>query len=174
MGAHSSSAKVWGWAVTRRTCLNGSTIPTQGPTPDAKLTAMGLNGLGSSVHPWFVEASLTVEKAVLCYKADRLVASLLSFCSVQSSLAVHKFRVAGEEHCKRGHGRVCANLWCLMSCCPKCIRTIAAMWAQRTYLRIYYVHGGRLHGKPWKTVKLGGGRLHGYGRLLGTLQYVCI
>ena len=34
MGARSSSA---GWVVTRRSCLNGSTIPVQGPTLDAKL-----------------------------------------------------------------------------------------------------------------------------------------
>ena len=47
------------------------------------------NGLASSVCPWFVEASPTVERDVSCYKADRLVASLLSFHSVQSSLAVH-------------------------------------------------------------------------------------
>ena len=43
MGARSSSAKIWRWAVTRRKCLNGSTIPKQGPTPDAKLAAMGPN-----------------------------------------------------------------------------------------------------------------------------------
>ena len=55
-----------------------------------------------------------------------------------SSLAVHKFRAAGKERCERGHRRVCANVWCLMSWCPKCTRTIAAMWAQRTYLRIHY------------------------------------
>ena len=29
-----SSAKIWRCAVTRRMYLNGSTIPTQGPTPD--------------------------------------------------------------------------------------------------------------------------------------------
>ena len=63
----------------------------QGPTPDAKLAAMGLNGLASSVRQLFIEASPTVEKAVSCYKADRFVASLLSFRSVQSSLAVHEF-----------------------------------------------------------------------------------
>ena len=80
-------------AVTRRTRLNGSTIPMQGPTPDAQLAAMGLNGLAS-----------TVEKAVLCYKVDRLVALLLSFRSVPSSLAVREFCAAGEERCKRGHG----------------------------------------------------------------------
>ena len=30
---------------------NGSTISMQGPIQDAKLAAMGLNGLASSVHP---------------------------------------------------------------------------------------------------------------------------
>ena len=36
MGARSSSAKNWWWAVTQRRCLNGSTNPVQGPTPDAQ------------------------------------------------------------------------------------------------------------------------------------------
>ena len=45
---------------------------------------MGLNGLTSSVRQLFVEASPTVEKAVSCYKADQLVALLLSFRSIQS------------------------------------------------------------------------------------------
>ena len=85
-------------------------ICKEGPTPDAKLAAMRLNGLASSVCQLFVEASPTVEKAASCYKADRLVALLLSFRSVQLSLAVREFRAAGEECCKRGHGRVCANL----------------------------------------------------------------
>ena len=49
----------------------------------------------------------------------RTIASFASFCSNQLSLAVHKFRVAGKEHCERGHGRVCANVWCLMSWHPK-------------------------------------------------------
>ena len=79
-------------------------------TPDTKLAAMGLNGLASLARQLFVEASPTVEKAASCYKVDRLVASLLSFCSVQLSLAVCKFRVAGEERCKRGHRQVRANL----------------------------------------------------------------
>ena len=54
----------------RESVLNGSTIPAQGPTLDAKLAAMGQNRLASSVHPCFIEASPTVEKAVSCYKAD--------------------------------------------------------------------------------------------------------
>ena len=37
MGTRSSSTKYWGWAVTRKRCLNGSTIPGQAPTPDVKL-----------------------------------------------------------------------------------------------------------------------------------------
>ena len=121
MNARSSSSKIWGWAVTQRKCLNGSTIPEQGLTPDTKLAAMGLNRLASSVRPCFVEASPTVEKAVLCYKADRFVASLLSFCSVQSLPAVREFRAAREEHCEPSHGQVCANL---MSWRPKHIRAM--------------------------------------------------
>ena len=121
MGARSSSTKIWGRAVTQRKCLNGSTIPEQGPTLDAKLAAMGPNRLASLVRLCFVEASPTVEKAVWCYKADQLVASLLSFCSVQLSPAVHKFPAAREEHCEPGYGQVCANL---MSWCPKHIRAM--------------------------------------------------
>ena len=60
-------------------------------------------------HRGFVKASPTVEKAVLCYKADRLVASLPSFHSVQLSLAVCKFHAAGKECCERGHGRGCVR-----------------------------------------------------------------
>ena len=110
-----------GWAVTWRKCLNGSTIPEQGPTLDAKLAAIGPNRLASSVHPCFVKASPTVENAVSCYKADRLVASLLSFCSVQSSPAVREFRAAREERCKLSHGKVCVNL---MLWRPKRIRAM--------------------------------------------------
>ena len=121
MGAHSSSAKIWGWAVTQRKCLNGSTIPEQGPTPDVKLAAMGPNRFASLVRPCFVEASPTVEKAVWCYKVDQLVASLLSFHSVQSSPAVREFRAAREERCEHCHGQVCANL---MSWRPKHIRAM--------------------------------------------------
>ena len=102
-------------------CLNVTTIPEQGPTLDVKLAAMGPNRLASSVHPCFVEASSTVEKDVSCYKADQLVASLLSFRSVQSSPAVHEFRAAREERCEPSHRQVFANL---MSWLPKHIRAM--------------------------------------------------
>ena len=42
-----------------------------------------------------------MEKAASCHKVDGLVASLLSFCSIQSSLGVREFHAAGEER-KRG------------------------------------------------------------------------
>jgi len=84
--------------------------------PGCEVSCMGLNGLASSVRPWFVKASPTVEKAVSCYKANRLIASLLSFRSVQSSLAVCEFRAAGEECYKQGYGqRRCEqtfDAWC--------------------------------------------------------------
>ena len=59
--------------------------------------AMGPNRLALSVHLCFVEASPTVEKAVSCYKADRLVASLPSFRSIQLSLAAVNFTLQGKN-----------------------------------------------------------------------------
>ena len=41
MGTCSSSAKIWEYAVTWRRCLNGSTIPVQGPTPRCKVSCHG-------------------------------------------------------------------------------------------------------------------------------------
>ena len=91
--------------------------PRKVPTLDAKLAAMGPNRLASSVRPCFVEVSPTVEKAVSCYKADRLIASLLSFHSIQSSPAVREFRAAREERGEPSHRQVCVNLmsWRLKS-----------------------------------------------------------
>ena len=83
--------------VTQRRCLKESTISTQGPIPDAKLDAMGPNRLASFVRPCFIEASPTVEKNVSCYRADRLVASLLNFCSVQPSLEYANFTMQGKN-----------------------------------------------------------------------------
>ena len=65
---------------------------------------------------------------------------------VQSSFAVRKFRAAEEKCSKRGHRQMCANLWCLMLCPPKCIRIIAA---QQTYFGFTtQEHGRRWHGEP--------------------------
>jgi len=126
---------------------------------------MGPNWLALSVRPCFVEASPTVEKAVSCYRADRLLASLLSFCSIQSSLSVCEFRVTGKERCEQGHKRACVwtfDAWCcgaksaseqLVNCSyvssvdlpSDSLRKNLAWWAvtQRTL-------------KNHKTVKIGG------------------
>ena len=108
--------------------------------------------------PLLAQASKTVEKAVSCYKVDQLVAS---FLRVQFSLAVSDFCAAGEELCKWGHGRVCVKLWCLMSWCPKHIRTIGAIWDQQIYLWIHTNLAGwavtRRTLKYYETVKMGVG-----------------
>ena len=79
--------------------------------PGCEVSCQGVpNRLASSLFLCFVEASPTVEKAVSCYKADQLVASLPSFRSIWLLFAVREFRAAGKEHCEQGHGRVCANL----------------------------------------------------------------
>ena len=79
--------------------------------PNVKVSCQTVpNRLALSLFSCFVEASPTVEKAISCYKADQLVASLPSFSSVQLLFAVREFRAAGKEHCEQGHGQVCANL----------------------------------------------------------------
>ena len=56
-------------------------ISMQGPTPDVKLDAMGLNRLASFVRPCFVEASPTVEKNVSCIKCSAVTGSTqISLC----------------------------------------------------------------------------------------------
>ena len=102
----------------------GSTIPMQGPTPDAKLAA---KGLASSVHPCFVEAKPDSGEGCIVSQSGLTHSLIANFPHVQSSLAVYEFRAAGEERCEQGHRRVWVNLGCLMLWLPKCIRTIAAM-----------------------------------------------
>ena len=78
--------------------------------PRCKVSCQGvLNRLASLLYPCFVKASLTGEKAVLCYTADRLVASLPSFHSIQYLLAVREFHAAGKEHCNKATDG-CVNL----------------------------------------------------------------
>ena len=80
--------------------------------PRCEVSLGELNRFASSLRQCFVEASPTVEKAELCYKADQLLASLPSFHSIQSSLAVREFHSAGKECSERDHGQVCVWTWC--------------------------------------------------------------
>ena len=78
---------------------------------------------GCKVRSHGTESTCIVGLSVLCHgqpdggescimlRSRPTLASLLSFCSVQSSLAVREFHAAGEECCKQGHGRVC-DAWC--------------------------------------------------------------
>ena len=83
MGARSSSTKNWGWEVTRRGCLNGSTVPVQAPTTDAKLVARVYQ---IDLHRGFARASSRPARQWRkLYRARErtLVASLPSFHSVR-------------------------------------------------------------------------------------------
>ena len=60
MAICSSSTKNWGWVVAWSSCLNGSSIPMQAPTPDANLADGKPNRSSSLLHPCFVEASPTI------------------------------------------------------------------------------------------------------------------
>ena len=149
--------------------------------PGCEVSCMGLNGLASLVCPWFIKASPTVEKAVSCYKVDRLVASLLSFRSVQSSLAVREFCAAGEECYKQGygqHGRERTLIWCLMSCCRSASELLQLCEVSGPTLGFtmqeFSMVGGYMENleKPQNCQKWGAsGRLHRYGHLLGTIRY---
>ena len=118
MGAHSSSAKKkknWGWAVTRRECLNGSIIiPARGPLHRA---------LSRPAQQW---------RSCIVLETDRPVwTTLPSLRSVHLSLAVREFVPQGKNA-----AHVCEPVMPDVGR-PKRIKTIAAMWPQRTYLRIH-------------------------------------
>ena len=92
MGARSSSAKNWGWAVTRRTCLNGSTISTQGPTSDAKLAAIGTKStciVGLSVicrgQPDSGESCIVLQSRLTCSLIAKFPQRSVVACSTRIS-----------------------------------------------------------------------------------------
>ena len=102
MYARSSSTKNWGWAVVWRRCLNGSTIPVQGPIPNAKSAARGYR---IDLHCCFVCALLRPAwQGRKLYCATKWTDSL-PHCQVstaiQFSLAVREFHAAGKEQCNK-------------------------------------------------------------------------
>ena len=117
------------------------------------------NRLASSVRPWFVEASPTVEKAVSCYKADRLVALLLSFRSVQSSPAAREFH-ATKNTANQAMDR-CVRTWChgASELCE-----LSGFTTQEFSMVGGYTENPE---KPQNCQNWG----MGYGRLLGTIRY---
>ena len=84
------------------------------PRCEASCHVAELNSL--LVCLYFVEASPTAEKTVSCYKADWLVASLLSFRSIQSSslsrrLQYVNFMLQGRNTANEAMDR-CVQTWC--------------------------------------------------------------
>ena len=86
-----------------------------------------------------------------------------SHCQLSAAFSHHLQYANFMPQGKNGSNEaMCANLWHLMSWCPKCIRTIAAMWAQWTYLMdslrknlAWWAVTQRIS-KNHKTVKIGG------------------
>ena len=134
--------------------------------PDAKLATRVHRIVASSELR--VKASLTVEKAVSCYIADRLVASLPSFRSIQSSLAVCKFGAAGKELTLRTRPRV--------GVCEPLMPDVVASKAHQNNRN--YVSSADLPSDSlrkdlagWVVTRRTSKRLLWYGRLLGTMRY---
>ena len=171
VGTRSSSAKKWGWVVTRRRCLN---IPVQGPTPDTKLAARVYRiaamcvlrrGQPDSGESCVVLQSWPTHSLVAKFPQCSVIA-----CSTQISCCrertlqrrprtgvceplmpdvvvskVHQNNPSYVSSADLPSDSLCKNL---------------AWWAVtwRT-------------SKNHKTVKIGGGRLLRYGHLLGTIRY---
>ena len=83
------------------------------------------HGTASSVRPRFVEASPTVEKAVSCYKADRLVASLPQRSVVACNTQISCCR--GRTLRTKPRTGVCETLMPDVVAPKESTRTIAAM-----------------------------------------------
>ena len=138
MGACSSNAKKWGWAVTRRRYLNCPIIPAQVPTQEVKLAARGYY---INLHHWFAlncfvgpawqwKTRVVLESGPTC--------GLIARLPQRSLLAVCEFCAASEE-CYR---QVFAKLWCRMLLCLKRIRTITAMYVNS--VNLLSIHYGTL------------------------------
>ena len=164
MGARSSSTKNWRWTVAQRRCLNGSTIPPQGPTLDAKLAARVYQ---IDLHYHFVQASLTVEKAVLCYQVDRLVASLLSFCCC---LQCMNFVLQGKNAVNEAMDW-CVQIWCCdaQSASEKLQLCEPSDLPSNSLCKNLAVHGGPQ--KPQNCQNWGVGACAGIGHLPRTIRY---
>ena len=157
MGTRISSVNIWGWAVTRRTnLLKWFNYAHTRAHPGCKVSCHG------------TEWTCIVGSFMICWGQPDSGESFIVLQSKPTRSLVAKFpqhsvvTCSARTSCCRGrtlrtrHGQVCVNPWCLMSCRSNCIRTIAAIWAQRIYLRIDYarIYGGRFHREPWKNTKL--------------------
>ena len=124
MGAHSSSIKNWEWAVTRRGCLNSSTIPVQVPTPDpyhclAYTYFQSLSPVAPALINIILLLRISCENGPTCSLVVKH--SPLAVCEIH---AVRKWKTLRM----RLLTRVCETLM-------SCIRIIAAMYVMSWSLK---------------------------------------
>ena len=150
MGARSSSTNIWGWAVTRGTCLNDSTITTQGPTPDASCHGTKSTCIvGSSV----IRRGLPDCEESCIVLQSRPTRSLIAKFPQRSVVACSPQILCCSHERTRPQMGVCEPLMPDVVA-PKVHQNNCSYvsLARIHYMRIY--HGGRLRGKTMKTTKL--------------------
>ena len=168
MGAHSSSLKNWGWALTRRRCLNSPTMPVQAPTPDLDRHywidshCRGKRGQCSSRE----SCSLLENGPTWSFVAIALQRLLLAIC---------KFRTASKERCVRGYDR------CVQTLLPDVVAPETHRNSLRE-LKLRIFESPRKNFSWWAVTrrtsqttelsKLGGGPLFKDGHLHGTIRYL--
>ena len=150
MGACSSSAKNWGWAVTRRRCLKVQLSPCKGP-PWMRSKLQGVP------HCRFVLRRSQLDSGESCivlqsWQTRRLITKFPQRSVVACSMQISCCR----ERTLRTRPRkgVCEPLMHDVVASKAQLQLI--MRAKRTYLQIQYAriyHGGQLHGEPRKTTK---------------------
>ena len=135
MSTCSSSSKIWGWAVTQKKVLKWFNYPHTRTHPGCEFSCHGAESTCSvslsvlhQCQPDSGEGCIMLQSG-----PTRSLVGKLPQCSVVAC----SMWISVEECCEWGRRRVCVNLWGLMSWCPKRMRTIAAMWVQRTYLQIH-------------------------------------
>ena len=148
-------------------CLNGSLSLH---TLDVEVSSQGVpNWPAVSLRLCFVEASRTVEKAVLtCYKADWLITSLASQFSAPFShrLQYTNFMLQGKNAANEVmNGSVKTfDAWCCGAQSTSEQSQLSGPTSDSLHINLAW------WAVTWRTSKLGGGCLRGYGHLPGTIR----
>ena len=109
-----------GGRLHREEMLKWFNYPAQGLTLDVKLAARRPNRLASSLHPFMLrwgqadsgESCIVLQSGPTCSLVAKFSQHSVVTCSTRISCCTLWTRPR----------RVCANIWCLMSWCPKCIK----------------------------------------------------
>ena len=166
MGARSSSVKIWGWAVTQRTRLNGSTIHMQGRAdPGCEVSCHGTEWtciVGSSVIRW--GQSNSGEGCIMLQSG--LTRSLVAKFPFSRCLQYVNFMLQGKNAVNEATD---GCVWTFDVRCRVAQRTYVPSDSLRENLAWWAVTR-----RTTKLSKLGGGHFHVYVHLLGTIRYLII